>query len=90
MLKDFMNGLKVKIGEIEVGLDIDPEKGSADSGDLDSDLPSLFVAVPLFPPGVGLPMLESSVRLSHYASTRARGDTDCDRAAGHKLLPCPF
>jgi hypothetical protein len=45
VLKGFMNGVKVKIGELEVGLDIDPEKGTADSGDLESDLPNLFVAV---------------------------------------------
>lgn len=45
VLKGFMNGVKVSLGDIEVGLDIDPEKGAADSGDLESDLPSLFVAV---------------------------------------------
>lgn len=45
VLKGFMNGVKVTIGELEVGLDIDPEKGTADSGDLESDLPNLFVAV---------------------------------------------
>ena len=45
VLKGFMNGLKVKMGDIEVGLDIEPEKGAADSGDLESDLPSLFLAV---------------------------------------------
>jgi hypothetical protein len=45
VLKGFMNGLKVSLGDIEVGLDIDPEKGAADSGDLESDLPNLFIAV---------------------------------------------
>jgi hypothetical protein len=45
VLKGFMSGLKAKMGEIEVGLDIDPEKGAADSGDLESDLPNLLVAV---------------------------------------------
>jgi Cdc6-like AAA superfamily ATPase len=45
VLKGFMNAVKVKKGEIEVGLDIDPEKGAADSGDLESDLPNLFLAV---------------------------------------------
>src|SRR6266487_983448 len=33
VLKGFMDGVKVKLGDIEVGLDIDPEKGAADSGD---------------------------------------------------------
>jgi hypothetical protein len=45
VLKSFMSGLRVKLGDIEFGLDVDPEKGSADSGDLETDLPSLFVAV---------------------------------------------
>ncbi len=45
VLKGFMNGVKVTMGDIEVGLDIEPEKGAADSGDLESDLPNLFVAV---------------------------------------------
>lgn len=45
VLKGFMDGVKVTAGPIEIGLDIDPEKGAADSGDLESDLPSLFIAV---------------------------------------------
>ena len=45
VLKGFMNGVKVSLGDIDFGLDIDPEKGTADSGDLESDLPGLFVAV---------------------------------------------
>jgi hypothetical protein len=45
VLKAFMNGVKFTIGEIEVGLEIEPEKGSADSGDLESDLPNLLLAV---------------------------------------------
>ena len=45
VLKGFMNGVKLAMGDIEVGLDIEPEKGSADSGDLESDLPNLFMAV---------------------------------------------
>jgi hypothetical protein len=45
VLKGFMDGVKVKLGDIEVGLDIDPEKGAADSGDLESDLPNLFLSV---------------------------------------------
>lgn len=44
VLKSF--GMKVKPdGEIEFGLDIDPEKGAADSGDLEADLTQLFVVL---------------------------------------------
>lgn len=45
VLKSFTKGLKVTLGEIELGLDIDPEVGVADSGDLEADLPALFLAV---------------------------------------------
>lgn len=45
VLKGFMNGVKVTLGDIEIGLDIESEKGVADSGDLESDLPNLFMAV---------------------------------------------
>jgi len=45
VLKSFIGAIKVKVDDVEFGLDIDPEKGTADSGDLEIDLPSLFVAV---------------------------------------------
>lgn len=45
VLKSFVGAIRIKVGEIDIGIDIDPEPGSADSGDLEVDLPSLFVAV---------------------------------------------
>jgi hypothetical protein len=45
ILKSFVGAVKVTIGEIEVGLDIEPAVGQADSGDLEADLPALLVAV---------------------------------------------
>jgi hypothetical protein len=45
VLRSFLGGLKVKMGEVEVGLDIDPETGAADSGDIEIDLPNLFEAL---------------------------------------------
>lgn len=45
VLRSFLGGLKVKMGELEIGLDIDPETGSADSGDIEIDLPNLFEAL---------------------------------------------
>jgi hypothetical protein len=44
-LKSFVGAVKVSVGDIELGLDIEPEKGTADSGDLEVDLSSLFVVV---------------------------------------------
>jgi len=43
ILKGFVSSLRVKIGDIEVGFD--PEYGTADSGDLEADLPELFEAL---------------------------------------------
>jgi AAA ATPase-like protein len=45
VLRSFLGTLKITYGDITVGLDIDPETGSADSGDLEIDLPHLFVAI---------------------------------------------
>ena len=45
VLRSFVGALKVTIGDVSLGLDIDPEVGSADSGDLEIDLPNLLVAV---------------------------------------------
>lgn len=45
VLRSFIGAIKVKVGDLDFGLDIEPEPGSADSGDLEVDLPNLFVAV---------------------------------------------
>lgn len=45
VLKSFIGAVRVKVAEFELGLDIDPERGAADSGDLEADLPELFAAV---------------------------------------------
>lgn len=45
VLRSFVGGLKLTVGDVTLGLDIDPETGAADSGDLEIDLPSLLAAV---------------------------------------------
>jgi len=45
VLRSFIGSLKLTMGDITLGLDIEPEKGSADSGDLEIDLPHLFLAI---------------------------------------------
>lgn len=45
VLRSFISSIKLTIGDVDIGLDIEPEKGAADSGDLEIDLPNLFVAV---------------------------------------------
>ncbi|WP_338821428.1 ATP-binding protein [Bradyrhizobium septentrionale] len=45
VLKSFAKAVKVTVGEVEIGLDIDAEKGTGDSGDLDTDLADLFEVI---------------------------------------------
>jgi AAA ATPase domain len=44
-LAGFVSSLKVKFQDIELGIDVVPEKGLADSGDLTNDLDELIAAV---------------------------------------------
>jgi len=45
VLASFSKALKVKYQDLEVGIDFEPEAGTADSGDLDSDLADLLAAI---------------------------------------------
>ncbi len=45
VLRSFIGAIKVTVDDVSFGLDIEPERGTADSGDLEIDLPSLFVAI---------------------------------------------
>lgn len=45
VLKSFVGAVHIKVGDIDIGIDLEPESGAADSGDLEVDLPNLFVAV---------------------------------------------
>ena len=44
-LAGFIGAMKVRFGDVEVGLDVEPERGLADTGDLDVDLTDLLVAI---------------------------------------------
>jgi len=45
VLRSFVGTLKITVHDVSFGLDIQPEKGTADSGDLGIDLPYLFAAI---------------------------------------------
>ena len=44
VLRGFIGSLKFTVHDVVIGLDIEPERGVPDSGDLEMDLPNLFVA----------------------------------------------
>lgn len=45
VLRSFVGALKITVNDVTFGLDIEPARGAADSGDLEIDLPALFVAL---------------------------------------------
>jgi hypothetical protein len=45
VLKSFVSAIRVTVEGVELGLDLEPETGAADSGDIEIDLPNLLVAV---------------------------------------------
>ncbi|MDR2260531.1 MAG: ATP-binding protein [Azoarcus sp.] len=45
VLRSFIGSLKISAGDISIGLDIEPAMGTADSGDIEVDIPALFVAI---------------------------------------------
>jgi hypothetical protein len=45
ILRSFFNHLELKYDDLEIGIDVDPETGIADSGSLEADLPQVFVAL---------------------------------------------
>jgi len=45
VFKSFVGSLSITVDNVTVGVDIEPEAGSCDSGDLEIDLPNLFLAI---------------------------------------------
>ena len=45
VLRSFVGSLKIKMGDLDVGIALPAEKGAADSGDLEADLTSVFLAL---------------------------------------------
>ena len=45
VLRSFVGCFRATINEVEFGLDIDPERGTADSGDLEADLSELLLSI---------------------------------------------
>lgn len=45
VLRSFVGSIKLTVSDVALGLDIEPAKGTADSGDLETDLPNLFISI---------------------------------------------
>ncbi len=85
-LAGFAKALKVKYADIEVGLDLDPEAGLADDGDLEQDLPALLEAVGLAAKAAGTALVLFIDELQYVAEDElAALITALHRAAQQKL-----
>ena len=69
VFKSFLDGVRVKVGEIEIGIDVDPEIGTADSGDLEADLPALFQALGEAAADRGVPVVILIDELQYLSET---------------------
>lgn len=45
VLRSFIGSVKVKLNDVDLALSVTPEPGAADTGDLETDLPALFLAI---------------------------------------------
>lgn len=45
VLKSFIGSIKFTVDDVPIGLDIEPEKGTADSGDIEYDFPELLAVI---------------------------------------------
>ncbi|HAB98339.1 MAG TPA: AAA family ATPase [Parachlamydiales bacterium] len=45
VLRSFIGAVKLTVRDITISIDIEPEEGTADSGDLEIDLPDLLIAI---------------------------------------------
>jgi hypothetical protein len=45
VLKSFIGSIKLTVDDVPVGIDIEPEQGTADSGDIEIDLPQLLIVL---------------------------------------------
>jgi len=56
VLRSFLNAISLKSNDFEIGLTIEAEHGAADSGDLETDLPALLIAVATAAKAAGRPI----------------------------------
>jgi hypothetical protein len=45
VFKSFVGSLRVTVDNVTIGFEVEPERGSADSGDIEIDLPNLLIAI---------------------------------------------
>ena len=86
-LAGFAKALKVKYGDIEVGLDFDPEPGLADNGDLEHDLQALLEAVGAAAKAAGTAVVMFVDELQYVEETQLAALITALHRAAQRQLP---
>lgn len=86
-LAGFAKSLKVKYGDIEVGLDFEPEPGLADNGDLEHDLQDLLEAVGLAAQKAGTALVIFVDELQYVEEAQLAALVTALHRTGQKRLP---
>lgn len=68
VLKGFLDGVNIKFGDIGVGFSIESERGIADSGNLEADLPELIVSLGEAAESAGRPIAITIDELQYLSS----------------------
>lgn len=68
VLRSFVSAFRMSVGEVEVGLSMEPERGTADSGDLEADLPQLVEIVAQAAQAAGRPVAMILDELQYLSS----------------------
>lgn len=99
VFRSFLNSAKINVADVEVGLGVSPEVGTADSGDIEADLPDLMLAIGQAAKAAGKPVAllidelqylsESELALLSClftSSTNAAFQSSLSARAYHKFL----
>lgn len=87
VLKSFVNAFKVTVGEFELGINIDPETGTADSGDLEADLPELLFAIAKAGEARGIPIAIFIDEMQYLTESELSALIMAVHRLGQKKLP---
>jgi hypothetical protein len=85
VLKSFLSGIKVGFAGFEIG--VEAEAGSADSGDLEADLPEMFVALGEAAKAAGRPVAIIIDELQYLSSTEMSALIMAMHKVNQKELP---
>lgn len=75
-LKSFVGAFKISVGDVTIS--VDPDVGTADSGNIESDLGDLFISIGLAAQAAGKRLVVISRRNAELAKKTSGGANSCN------------